>query len=674
MEDNQTPQGIYESFLAEWPLSRLAQMKIEEYTNLDKTSFCYWLEAITEPLGSIWGGSSYKFGIYKRKDKDREINRNGYLTNGAYSWLQKYGSTCDEAFTKVRSIIVSIAKAAAEGRFEEIDHVNLGFAYKWKIAFLYSNLNLVNLFNENAIRKVANYFKSDNPWKAPISTLHIFLKAQESQDEDAWGFGGRLWQIFQDSNVVKDTERTFYKYSPGSNASRWDEDQEMGIMAVNFSDFPVGNLNQFATDAELGKAMGVDPKNSNNCWNLWLFKEAKIGDIIIANNGVMTVLGYGIITGTYEYIEDEQEYKHQRKVKWFANKEWRYTANSIPKYSEILRRDTFSTTLIPREISAKYLEAYPEYIPEFKKYGIEPGLINNPIQTSVMQNPIFKTTQPLNQIMFGPPGTGKTYNSISKAVEIITGYAGNGYKTQFDRLRKEGQIEFVTFHQNYSYEDFMVGLKPVENSGSLQFEKRDGIFKKIVERAKNDWVKNKDSAANFVLVIDEINRANISRVFGELITLIETDKRLGAENELTVTLPNGETGFGIPPNLYIIGTMNTADKSIALVDIALRRRFEFIPFYPDATQLKDPEKAELLKQINAAIYEKKKTPDYLIGHAYFMNDSTIEDILLKKVIPLLMEYFTGKIDIVEGIFKGTNWDVSYDTNTYNWEINFNEQA
>jgi len=82
----------------------------------------------------------------------------------------------------------------------------------------------------------------------------------------------------------------------------------------------------------------------------------------------------------------------------------------------------------------------------------------------------------------------------------------------------------------------------------------------------------------------------------------------------------------------------------------------------------------LLKQINAAIYEKKKTPDYLIGHAYFMNDSTIEDILLKKVIPLLMEYFTGKIDIVEGIFKGTNWDVSYDTNTYNWEINFNEQA
>ena len=172
----------------------------------------------------------------------------------------------------------------------------------------------------------------------------------------------------------------------------------------------------------------------------------------------------------------------------------------------------------------------------------------------------------------------------------------------------------------------------------------------------------------YVLIIDEINRANISRVFGELITLLEDDKRVGADNELKVTLPNGEEGFGVPPNLYLIGTMNTADKSIALIDIALRRRFEFLGYYPRPELLKNPAARKLLQEINATIFEKKKSADYLIGHAYFMGENSIEIVLRNKVIPLLNEYFSGKIDVITHIFDGTDWNVSFNTDSFVWEI------
>lgn len=295
-----------------------------------------------------------------------------------------------------------------------------------------------------------------------------------------------------------------------------------------------------------------------------------------------------------------------------------------------------------------------------------------------------------NIILYGPPGTGKTFNSIDKAVKIAS---RNEYlkgkhtsnKKVFDKLREDGQIEFVTFHQNYSYEDFVVGIAPDVKSRTLRFGKREGIFKQLAERAKKNWYEytnQKSTPENlesqelaskelkkYVLIIDEINRANISKVFGELITLLEDDKRLGEENELKITLPNGEKEFGVPPNLYIIGTMNTADKSIALIDIALRRRFEFIGYYPDTKdkELK-PDEIKLLEEINNAIFKKKQSADFLIGHAYFMKKQPIETVLKNKVIPLLMEYFSGKTDIVSGIFTNTDWKVTYNINNFNWDI------
>ena len=366
---------------------------------------------------------------------------------------------------------------------------------------------------------------------------------------------------------------------------------------------------------------------------------------------------------------------------------------------------------------------------------------------------------PLNTIFYGPPGTGKTYNTILRAAEIIENRKVESYDEALKIFKDNlhNQIEFITFHQNYSYEDFIQGLRPdTENDNQLTFERKDGVFKVIADRAlKNledsekphlskkifeeafkefinpllegeveeievkmkkvsyfitaitnksidfrkasggtahtlsigtlkkmydaesvleiqglasyyeplirDLLKiGKDSSGkkekvdrkNYVIIIDEINRANISRVFGELITLIEPDKRSHGEIPLEARLPSGDR-FIVPSNLYIIGTMNTADKSIALLDIALRRRFEFESMYPKYEIVnKEIYDVEILQKINELII-KSKGYDFQIGHAYFMGKDNINLVerMNKKVIPLLLEYYMNDEKEVTGILK-----------------------
>jgi 5-methylcytosine-specific restriction protein B len=390
-----------------------------------------------------------------------------------------------------------------------------------------------------------------------------------------------------------------------------------------------------------------------------------------------------------------------------------------------------------------------------------------------------KPSIPLNLILFGPPGTGKTYSAIAYTVAIIEGKPladiqaedRNQIKKRYEQYKEQEQVEFITFHQSYAYEDFVQGLRPDvnRNTDTLHFKLADGVFKRIADRAKANfeayqqtiarpklpfetildrllidsmnreteevelpitpaggqfksiiiyevgdiWLKYKrrtlrdmvkeeerllylhkikekyygkevrdainkpyyetivtalrqfeknltysndgDHLKNYVLIIDEINRANISRVFGELITLLEEDKRYGRENEIVATLPAGEA-FAVPSNLYIVGTMNTADKSIALLDIALRRRFEFIGMYPDYKAIPDFER--ILKPMNEKIKEKKGA-DFLIGHSYFIGKKPGDEpeIFNKKIIPLLHEYFNNRSDLVLEVLRTTGLEI-----------------
>jgi 5-methylcytosine-specific restriction protein B len=380
----------------------------------------------------------------------------------------------------------------------------------------------------------------------------------------------------------------------------------------------------------------------------------------------------------------------------------------------------------------------------------------------------------LNQILYGPPGTGKTYNTINKAIEIANPnfdltLPRKKIKIEFDRLRKEGQIVFTTFHQSMSYEDFIEGIKPLNpkiGDSFVTYDVTKGIFKEICDNARSNFknaknknrisfeaafdklieeyevdpeikfqlktenkeftligftstsiqfkkasggtshtlsintlrdlyygekdinrglgiyyqsILNKLSSYNlnesfdtqekaFVLIIDEINRGNVSQIFGELITLIEDDKRLDKEEQLSVILPYSKEPFNVPSNLYIIGTMNTADRSVEALDAALRRRFSFEEMQPDSNLIKDKGKLKdgllkladdeinlpnLLKVINLRI-EKLLDKDHQIGHSYFINVEKLDELKLafqNKIIPLLQEYFFGdygKIGLVLG--------------------------
>ena len=269
----------------------------------------------------------------------------------------------------------------------------------------------------------------------------------------------------------------------------------------------------------------------------------------------------------------------------------------------------------------------------------------------------------LNLILYGPPGTGKTFTTaeialalIEKRDPVITFFdekMKSNLMINYQKYVNDNRIIFCTFHQNFSYEDFVEGYKPsVDPNGILTFKLIDGIFKKTVKLALNE--PNQE----FVLIIDEINRANISKVFGELITLIEFDKRIGQENALYVTLPSGEK-FGVPNNLHLLGTMNTADKSISLIDLALRRRFNFIEIPPNYTFVQDPTLKAIMININEYLKEALKNNDLLIGHSYFMTEAkNLPLVLNEKVIPLLYEYFNDNQDkIIDALRPLTKFNI-----------------
>ena len=395
------------------------------------------------------------------------------------------------------------------------------------------------------------------------------------------------------------------------------------------------------------------------------------------------------------------------------------------------------------------------------------NILNNKNIKSINTNigktmPNSTQKQAPNQILYGSPGTGKTYNTINKAIEIIDSefYQQNkdnreALKERFEEYKKAGQIEFITFHQSFSYEEFVEGIKAETSEDNISYEVKSGVFKKLSNKAlqnfnqsngniknkkdfeivfkelildklkddekleirmkkssffikevdenkisfdksggesqhvlliknlknmyeaeenkiiigglsqyynplleyllKNSEIKNtdKEPLKNYILIIDEINRGNISKIFGELITLIEPSKRIGADEEIRLKLPYSQELFGVPSNLYIIGTMNTADRSIALMDTALRRRFHFEEMMPNSSLLEnlvvDGIKIDnLLETINKRV-EYLYDRDHTIGHAYFMSlenletkedkKAELENIFRNKIIPLLQEYF-----------------------------------
>lgn len=365
-------------------------------------------------------------------------------------------------------------------------------------------------------------------------------------------------------------------------------------------------------------------------WRQDFLFEMQVGDLVLAATGEPNAYRVGEITSAIQHDPALPSGKRWRTIRWRDQ-----TINS----EELAEIEGEPVELLDDE-------ALPEAV----------SALLFPAKDSATQDKLMKA-KPTNLILFGPPGTGKTYVTAQHAVSICQGrplaqLAAEDYRDQlmadYRKLSEAGNIAFVTFHQTYDYTDFVEGLRPqVTADKRMTYELVPGALRRLASLATD----KQRQGEQFVLIIDEINRGNVSKILGELITLIESDKRLTAKNELKVTLPISGDTFGLPLNLHLIGTMNTADRSIALIDTALRRRFDFIAMDPQPEVLDssayagDVKPGEFLKALNRKLAEVFRDREHAIGHAWFMPDgekprtqAQVLKAFKDKVVPTLTEW------------------------------------
>ena len=365
---------------------------------------------------------------------------------------------------------------------------------------------------------------------------------------------------------------------------------------------------------------------------IWSFLDRlKIGDYVVFGDGSVAHIGQIVSDYYFDTTNQNQDpdYTNNKKVNWLKDVAYRDLPKDLHKAFYAIR-SIFS------------LNEYKSVILDLlNNRAVDIDEQDETVSTEIMEGsdmknrqPRINKTHPLNSILYGAPGTGKTYSTAEYALAIIenrkvdTTQKAVGERaalmSRYKEMVKTGQIVFTTFHQSYGYEDFIQGLRPDTESETMKFRPVDGVFKMISDRA----------------LADEINRGNISKIFGELITLIEDDKRWGEANQLSVTLPSGQI-FAVPNNLYIVGTMNSADKSISLIDTALRRRFYFIEKAPDYSTIENATLKAVLEKLNQYIKTELRSTDLLIGHAFFIGktEDDLADVMNGQIIPLLYEYF-----------------------------------
>ena len=375
--------------------------------------------------------------------------------------------------------------------------------------------------------------------------------------------------------------------------------------------------------------------------------DAKCGDLVLVRFGRREGRGIGVVyRNDYQGEFDEAQRLH---VSWL-NKEH----GTLPDMTAITGFGRAGKTL-------DSFRRTQEYAPTFELLDRLSPEEHSESDSSVEDettDPAF----PLNQILYGPPGTGKTWRTRNLSLKIV-GEASTDEESnrrRFEKLRFNpkkgtGRIAMVTFHQNVSYEDFIEGIRPVlGKQGNLAYKMRPGIFRRLVGAAAERGNER------FVLIIDEINRGNVAKIFGELITLMEDSRRIGREDETYVTLPYSGKKFGIPKNVYVIGTMNTADRSIQLLDTALRRRFTFVEMMPDPEHPKISRDIDgidctsLLKTMNERIAVLLDR-EHQIGHTYLLDVDTIEKLseaMRNRILPLLQEYFFDDWSNIRAVLGG----------------------
>jgi len=465
-------------------------------------------------------------------------------------------------------------------------------------------------------------------------------KAVEMTDELAseikfrWQSKVRETENDQDDGEAQERAKHFWMYSPGEGAKFWNEYYLSGIMGIGFVD--IGDITQYSSREEIRNAMREhgDSTKSYKMDSLaaWQFAhDLQVGDIVYAKKGMHEIIGRGVVESEYSYDTGRDDHKHIRRIKWTQNGTWDHPGQAVMK----TLTDITSYTEYVQKLEAIIMEEDPEEATEsevaivYPPYSDEDFLSEVFISRQKYETLVSLLKTKKNIILQGAPGVGKTFAAKRLAYSII------GEK---DTTR----VSMVQFHQSYSYEDFIMGFRPTKDGFAL----KEGPFYSFCKKAQDD-VDN-----DYFFIIDEINRGNLSKIFGELLMLIENDKR--GEN---LRLLYANELFSVPKNLHIIGLMNTADRSLAMIDYALRRRFAFYEMEPafdsdgfqkllELTGKRNfDELISQVKALNEAISKDESLGDgFRIGHSYFCADEDVTDewmaaVIKFELLPLLSEYW-----------------------------------
>ncbi|EAJ1254002.1 endonuclease [Campylobacter lari] len=753
-EQKKNIENKFLEFQKIWTLEKVKSMSLEEYTSIkkdnpDRNDFTFWLENKLDDIGSIWGGSSFKFGIYKRNFNDDKEKLKGKIYNDNYAWLSKYGNNQDEAFDKIKQTIVDIIHASKNNDFETIENIDFGDATKWKIAFHYqdvNNIKIVDIFSKNVLDLI-----SLNKFKEKLKIYQIYEKLLENKNlsliKMIENIAIPLWVEYGIN--IKKMKKLFCEYLSKRNIDTSSIKKYVSAVENISNEFLKDNLyscNLYNFDQNIEKLnknnkFVLKNNNGNKMYSIalkhyrtflydferqFLNNETMDKELNMKNPPLNQILygppgtgkTYHTIDKALEILGENLASRHEKKA----------------KFDEYVKKGQIVFTTFHQSYG------YEEFVEGIKpdinktaensqevKYKIEKGVFKELCEKALdnYENSILNADELYKKIELKE----KVENFLNWLLEtnepISKTKGGNFFVVDINdktvMIYSEG-VERFDGNFNLSISIFMELLKHNDefNNAAEMFKKvfdRDyadrthtyyfNLVKKFKAYEKQSTVKNENKKNNdnslkpYLIIIDEINRGNVSKIFGELITLIEPNKRIGESEGLKVTLPYSGEKFGVPKNVYIIGTMNTADRSITSLDTALRRRFEFIEMMPkpnllynifvcknvenpnkDEDYLGDDRKtegdAEILQKILISInkrieflLDREKT----IGHAFFISEavkfdknnwikpdeyekdwyvlsiSKLKSIFQNKIIPLLQEYFYNDYALINVVLN-----------------------
>lgn len=702
------------NFQEVWTLEKVKNMTLEEYTNIKKDNpnrddFTFWIESKLDNLGSIWGGSAFKFGIYRRNDESQKESSSGRLYSQNYAWIAKYGNNENEAFNNIKEKIIQIIQASQDNNLKTIEKIDFGDAIKWKIAFHYQdvkNIKIVNIFSKNVLDLI-----SLNEFKEKLKIYQIHKKLLENKNlslvkmieniaiplwnkygMDSQNYIDKMKNLFSeylnkkklDKNtinkyiqVIENISKEFLKenlyscdlFSFDQNINKLNKNEEFKLKNSNGHNMYSSALNYYRAflidyyEQDIFITERVQSEESN-------MKIIPLNQILYGPPG--TGKTYHTIDKALEILGENLESRDEKKA----------------KFDEYVRKGQIVFTTFHQSYG------YEEFVEGIKpiidndensqevKYDVKDGIFKELCDKSLknyilsMQNEneidldklIFEFANYINQDFLNKGNEFPLENKVSIKKILLN------FKDEYRSFSLGGSIkspqsltidiikrDYLNFKNKkiLSFKD----IKPKYDSQSDYHGNAIYYFMfynklKEFENIQNEKFKiKKEILKSYIIIIDEINRGNVSKIFGELITLIEPSKRIGEKEELKVTLPYSGEKFGVPKNVYIIGTMNTADRSITSLDTALRRRFEFVEMMPDVSKLSmDCEGInlqELLKAINTRIeylLDREKT----IGHAFFVSVENLEDlkkVFQNKIIPLLQEYFYNDYALINAVLN-----------------------